>query len=60
MLDDFVAYLVKDEHLTVNTARAYKSWVAKAMVERGAHESHVKSASGPSLVSKTGSEVAKE
>jgi len=44
MLEDFVKYLVRDEHLTLNTARAYKSWCAKALVERGAHDSHVKSA----------------
>lgn len=44
MLEDFVTYLVKDEGKSMNTARAYKSWCAKALVERGAHDSHVKSA----------------
>lgn len=44
MLENFVTYLVRDEHLTMNTARAYKSWCAKALVERGAYDSHVKSA----------------
>ena len=44
MLDDFVRYLVKNEGKSMNTARAYKSWCAKALVEHGAHDSHVKSA----------------
>jgi len=44
MLEDFVTYLVKNEGKTLNTARAYKSWCAKALVERGVHDSHVKSA----------------
>lgn len=44
MLEDFVTYLVRDEGKAMNTARAYKSWCAKALVEHGAHDSHVKSA----------------
>lgn len=44
MLEDFVTYLVRDEGKSMNTARAYKSWAAKALVEHGAHDSHVKSA----------------
>lgn len=44
MLEDFVRYLIEKEKLAPGTARAYKSWVAKALVEHGANESHVKSA----------------
>jgi hypothetical protein len=44
MLEEFVTYLVRVEGKSPNTARAYKSWVAKALVEHGASESHVKSA----------------
>lgn len=44
MLKDFGTYLVNQEGKTLNTARAYVSWCAKALVEHGAHDSHVKSA----------------
>ena len=44
ILEDFVKYLVKDEGKAMNTARAYKSWCAKALVEQGPHDPHVKSA----------------
>ena len=44
MLEEFVSYLVRVEGKSPNTARAYKSWVAKALVEHGAFDSHVKSA----------------
>jgi hypothetical protein len=44
VLADFATYLVRDEGQAPNTARAYKSWFAKALVEHGAHDSHVKSA----------------
>lgn len=44
VLEEFVTYLVRVEGKSPNTARAYKSWVAKALVEHGASESHVKSA----------------
>jgi hypothetical protein len=44
LLKEFATYLVEVEGKSSNTARAYKSWVAKALVERGAHDSHVKSA----------------
>jgi hypothetical protein len=44
MLKDFVTYLVRDEGKAMNTARAYKSWCTKALVEHGAHDSYVKSA----------------
>jgi len=44
ILEEFVTYLVRVEGKSPNTARAYKSWVAKALVEHGAFDSHVKSA----------------
>jgi len=44
LLKEFGAALVKMGK-SENTARAYVSWCAKAMAERGAVESHVMSAS---------------
>jgi len=44
LLKEFGAHLVNSGK-SENTARAYVSWCAKAMAERGAWESHVKSAS---------------
>lgn len=43
-LKGFADWLVNIEGKSPNTARAYKSWAAKAMVEHGAHEPHVLSA----------------
>jgi hypothetical protein len=43
-LKGFADWLVNSEGKSPNTARAYKSWAAKAMVERGAHDPHVLSA----------------
>lgn len=43
-LNGFADWLIHAEHKSPNTARAYKSWAAKAMVEHGAHEPHVLSA----------------
>jgi len=44
VLKGFADWLVNIEHKSPNTARAYRSWAAKAMVEHGAHEPHVLSA----------------
>jgi quinol monooxygenase YgiN len=43
-LKGFADYLINVEGKSPNTARAYRSWAAKAMVEHGAHEPHVLSA----------------
>lgn len=43
-LKGFADWLVQAEGKSPNTARAYRSWAAKAMVEHGAHEPHVVSA----------------
>jgi hypothetical protein len=43
-LKKFGTYLIKVEGKSPNTARAYQSWVAKALAEGGAVDSHVKSA----------------
>lgn len=43
-LRGFAEWLVNVEKKSPNTASAYKSWAAKAMVERGAHDPHVLSA----------------
>lgn len=43
-LKGFADWLVQSEGKSPSTARAYRSWAAKAMVEHGAHEPHVLSA----------------
>lgn len=43
-LKGFADWLVTSEGKSPNTARAYRSWAAKAMVEHGAHDPHVLSA----------------
>ncbi|HET6811912.1 MAG TPA: hypothetical protein VFH50_12965 [Acidimicrobiales bacterium] len=44
LLNGFADWLVQSEGKSLNTARAYRSWAAKAMVEHGAHDSRVLSA----------------
>jgi hypothetical protein len=43
-LKGFVEYLIDVEGKSPNTARAYQSWAAKYMAQRGTTEPHVLSA----------------